>query len=32
LPATVVNALAQAGLPPAALGAIAIPQTFWARR
>jgi serine-type D-Ala-D-Ala carboxypeptidase/endopeptidase (penicillin-binding protein 4) len=31
LPATVVNALAQAGLPPDALGAIAIPQTFWAR-
>jgi D-alanyl-D-alanine carboxypeptidase len=31
LPAPVVTALAQAGLPPDALGAIAIPQTFWAR-
>ncbi len=31
LPAPVVAALAQAGLPPDALGAIAIPQTFWAR-
>jgi serine-type D-Ala-D-Ala carboxypeptidase/endopeptidase (penicillin-binding protein 4) len=31
LPATVAAALAQAGLPPDALGAIAIPQTFWAR-
>jgi serine-type D-Ala-D-Ala carboxypeptidase/endopeptidase (penicillin-binding protein 4) len=31
LPAPVVSALAQAGLPPESLGAIAIPQTFWAR-
>jgi serine-type D-Ala-D-Ala carboxypeptidase/endopeptidase (penicillin-binding protein 4) len=31
LPAPVAAALAQAGLPPDALGAIAIPQTFWAR-
>lgn len=31
LPAPVVAALAQAGLPPEAFGAIAIPQTFWAR-
>jgi serine-type D-Ala-D-Ala carboxypeptidase/endopeptidase (penicillin-binding protein 4) len=31
LPAPVQAALAQAGLPPEALGAIAIPQTFWAR-
>lgn len=32
LPAPVVAALAQAGLPADALGAIAIPQTRWARR
>lgn len=31
LPPPVAAALAQAGLPPHALGAIAIPQTFWAR-
>ncbi len=31
LPAPVSAALAQAGLPPESLGAIAIPQTFWAR-
>jgi serine-type D-Ala-D-Ala carboxypeptidase/endopeptidase (penicillin-binding protein 4) len=31
LPAPVAAALAQAGLPADALGAIAIPQTFWAR-
>ncbi len=31
LPATVAAALEQAGLPPDALGAIAIPRTFWAR-
>ncbi len=31
LPASVAAALAQAGLPADALGAIAIPQTFWAR-
>jgi serine-type D-Ala-D-Ala carboxypeptidase/endopeptidase (penicillin-binding protein 4) len=31
LPAAVQAALAQAGLPADALGAIAIPQTFWAR-
>jgi serine-type D-Ala-D-Ala carboxypeptidase/endopeptidase (penicillin-binding protein 4) len=31
LPAPVQAALAQAGLPADALGAIAIPQTFWAR-
>ena len=31
LPAPVAAALAQAGLPPEAFGAIAIPQTFWAR-
>jgi serine-type D-Ala-D-Ala carboxypeptidase/endopeptidase (penicillin-binding protein 4) len=31
LPATVAAALAQAGLPPESFGAIAIPQTFWAR-
>ena len=31
LPAPVAAALAQAGLPPESLGAIAIPQTFWAR-
>jgi serine-type D-Ala-D-Ala carboxypeptidase/endopeptidase (penicillin-binding protein 4) len=31
LPAPVAAALAQAGLPPDALGAIAIPQTRWAR-
>jgi serine-type D-Ala-D-Ala carboxypeptidase/endopeptidase (penicillin-binding protein 4) len=31
LPASVQAALAQTGLPPEALGAIAIPQTFWAR-
>lgn len=31
LPAAVAAALAEAGLPPDALGAIAIPQTFWAR-
>ncbi len=31
LPAAVQAALAQAGLPPESLGAIAIPQTFWAR-
>jgi len=32
LPAPVLAALAKAGLPPDALGAIAIPQTRWARR
>jgi D-alanyl-D-alanine carboxypeptidase/D-alanyl-D-alanine-endopeptidase (penicillin-binding protein 4) len=31
LPATVVAAMAKAGLPPDALAAIAIPQTRWAR-
>jgi serine-type D-Ala-D-Ala carboxypeptidase/endopeptidase (penicillin-binding protein 4) len=31
LPAPVAAALVQAGLPADALGAIAIPQTFWAR-
>jgi serine-type D-Ala-D-Ala carboxypeptidase/endopeptidase (penicillin-binding protein 4) len=31
LPPRVEAALAQAGLPPDALGAIAIPRTFWAR-
>jgi D-alanyl-D-alanine carboxypeptidase len=31
LPPRVEAALAQAGLPPEALGAIAIPRTFWAR-
>jgi D-alanyl-D-alanine carboxypeptidase/D-alanyl-D-alanine-endopeptidase (penicillin-binding protein 4) len=31
LPEPVVQALARAGVPPDALGAIAVPRTFWAR-